>query len=87
MFYRFGRMLICVFTKLFYRFKVIGKENVSEKGRLILCANHTHILDPIFIAAATKRTIHFMAKKELFFWFVETNRFTFICDPRQPGRK
>lgn len=35
-------------------------------GRLILCANHTSMIDPVILAVFSKRQIHFMGKKELF---------------------
>lgn len=64
--YKIVRGLVRVFISLFYRFKIIGKENISNEGRLIICANHKHVFDPLFVAVCTRRIIHFMAKKELF---------------------
>lgn len=50
-----------------YGIKVRGKENIPE-GAVIVCANHSSILDPIFIAFAfgLKNHIHIMAKAELY---------------------
>lgn len=66
MLYKFVRGTIHILASLFYRFKIIGRENISDKGRMIICANHKHVFDPLFVAICTKRIIFFMAKKELF---------------------
>ncbi len=53
--------------KLVLRVRVIGLENVPEKGGFIVCANHTSATDPIAICCAMKdQRVRFMAKKELF---------------------
>lgn len=50
----------------FYRCTVEGIENIPEKGRVLVCSNHISLHDPIAIAAASKRQICYMGKKELF---------------------
>ncbi len=50
----------------FYRCKVEGEENIPEEGKLLVCSNHISLHDPIAIAAASKRQICYMGKKELF---------------------
>ena len=65
-FYRFIRGIAkIIFTPLF-RVKIIGMENVPKSGGVIMCANHTSLTDPIFLAINLKRQIHFMGKVELF---------------------
>lgn len=64
--YKIARGFVRIFISLFYRFKIIGKENISKEGKLIICANHRHVFDPLFVAVCTRRIVHFMAKKELF---------------------
>lgn len=56
-----------IYTKLFYKYEVIGAENVPDIGNIIIAANHKSNLDPVFIAAAIQnRKISVIAKKELF---------------------
>lgn len=55
-----------VLFKIVYRVKVEGKENIPKEQGYIICANHIHLFDPVFIDANTKHPIAFMAKKELF---------------------
>lgn len=65
-FYKFCRGICKFLYKIFFRFQVEGIEKVPEQGKLIVCANHINLLDPITLAIAIPRPIHFMAKKELF---------------------
>lgn len=66
MFYRIAIFFATIYVKIFYRLKVIGKENIPQLGRFIICAKHKSNLDAVFLACACPRKIHFMAKKELF---------------------
>ena len=61
-FYTFVKTYIGAIVKLFFRIKVVGRENIPEKGGYILCCNHTHFMDCITVAASTKRCVHFLAK-------------------------
>ena len=61
--YRFARAAF----GLFFWFDVKGKENIPEGGAMI-CANHSSMMDPIFVAFAfgIDCFTHFIAKVELF---------------------
>lgn len=48
-----------------YRIEVEGGERIPATGAAILAANHESLADPFFLAVATKRPIHYMAKAEL----------------------
>ena len=52
---------------IFYRIKVIGRENIND-GAALVCVNHSSVLDPIFIGLGlgNKHQPHIIAKKELF---------------------
>lgn len=63
--YRFLRPILTFLIKIVFRPKIIGKENLPKEGPIVLAGNHTNILDPVLLLACTKRTIHFLAKKEL----------------------
>nr|WP_251047407.1 lysophospholipid acyltransferase family protein [Planococcus sp. ISL-110] len=49
-----------------YRFEIIGSENFPKEGGILLCSNHIHALDPPVVGMTAPRTVHFMAKEELF---------------------
>lgn len=65
-FYKFVRALCNIIFKILYRINVKGLENVPMDNKLIVCSNHTSLLDPIVLAITIPREISFMAKKELF---------------------
>lgn len=67
MFFRFIYFVAAPFFKLLYRIKITGKENIP-KGSSVVCANHTSMLDPIFLAIAfgISENWLFMGKAELF---------------------
>lgn len=64
--YKILRPIITFLVILLYRPKIIGKENIKNKGRIILAGNHTHNFDSVLLISSTKRNIHFLAKSELF---------------------
>ena len=66
-FYDVGRHVLRPFYNLFWRSKVTGEENIPDEGGFILCANHVHLRDPLFLAVRLpKRHFYFLAKAELF---------------------
>ena len=64
--YHILRFLFKPLFLLLYRPKIYGKENIPVNGSLVIASNHKHAMDPLMIILATKRTIHFLAKIELF---------------------
>ena len=62
-------LLVVILKILFiplFRINIEGLENIDENDKIIVCANHKSLLDPIFLAIAIPRDLYFMAKKELF---------------------
>ena len=64
--YRILRQIIKGLFIVLYRPNIIGKENIPKEGRVVVCGNHTHNWDSPLLMCSTKRTIHFLAKDELF---------------------
>jgi len=64
--YRFSRFILLIFLKLFFDFKVEGKDNLPKKGGFILACNHVSYLDPVVLGAGCVRSVHFMARDTLF---------------------
>lgn len=48
------------------RWRIEGLEHVPESGAVIVVSNHLANADPLLLAAAFPRALHFMAKKEAF---------------------
>ena len=53
-------------ASVLYPPKVEGIENLPADGGCIICPNHLSMLDPVIIAAISKRRLRFMSKTELF---------------------
>lgn len=64
--YPLGKFLVSVICYPLYRIKVIGKEKFPKEGGVLLCTNHIDNLDPPVVGITCPRTVHFMAKEELF---------------------
>jgi len=64
--YRFSRFILLIFLKLFFDFKVEGRENLPKNGGFILACNHLSYLDPIALGSGCQRSVHFMARDTLF---------------------
>jgi 1-acyl-sn-glycerol-3-phosphate acyltransferase len=64
--YLFFRQLFRIMFRLFYRWKITGRENVPLSGGAIIAPNHISWFDPPAAGSALKRPLYFMAKKELF---------------------
>ena len=64
--YAIGKTLVKTALNPLYRFQVSGTENFPKTGGVLLCSNHIHALDPPVVGMTAPRTVHFMAKEELF---------------------
>lgn len=53
-------------SHVIYSTTYIGTENVTSEGKLIVACNHIGSSDPGFIVAGCPRTVHYMAKSDLF---------------------
>lgn len=60
------RSLLRPTTRLLFDAKVTGTENVPMQGPLVVACNHVSYLDPPMLGTWFPRTIHYMAKQELF---------------------
>ncbi len=59
--------VVDTFMRIFYDYEIIGKENVpKDGGKYIYAGNHVSIFDPPIVSFATRKTIAYMAKAELF---------------------
>ena len=52
--------------RFYYNPKIINKEVIPKEGPILIVGNHKHIYDQCLTIMATKRVIHYMAKKEYF---------------------
>ena len=64
--YKFFKPILGLIFRFYYNPKIIGKENIPKDGPIIVAGNHKHVMDQCGVILATKRPIHYMAKKEYF---------------------
>lgn len=63
---RLLRVILTPFFRIWFALKIIGAEHIPPNGAAIIAPNHKSFFDAFFIAVATKRSIRFMGKSELF---------------------
>jgi 1-acyl-sn-glycerol-3-phosphate acyltransferase len=69
MWYWILRSISIVFFKALFRLKVEGLENIPQKTNFIAVANHSSFLDPIVLATAIPRRIHWIALRGIYHAF------------------
>ena len=63
--YRFNRPIIKFLMKVFFRIEIVGSENIPLDEGVVLAGNHKSNFDCFLLISSTKRTIRFLAKREL----------------------
>ena len=64
--YKIFKPILGLIFRIHYNPKIIGKENIPKEGAIIVAGNHMHVMDQCGPILASKRPIHYMAKKEYF---------------------
>lgn len=64
--FRVVRAFLLAILRLTIGLKIRGTENMPKSGGVLIVANHLHNADPLVIAVACPRSLHYMAKRELF---------------------
>lgn len=60
------KVIYTFLLKLLFKPTIYGKENIPKEGSIIFVGNHINALDPVMVMYSTDRTIHYMAKQEIF---------------------
>jgi len=64
--YRILTPIMRILFRLYYNPKIINKGLIPKEGPILIVGNHKHVYDQCLTIMATKRVIHYMAKKEYF---------------------
>ncbi|GAA2625597.1 lysophospholipid acyltransferase family protein [Dactylosporangium fulvum] len=64
--YAIGKMVASPTTRLFWRPKIIGLDNVPRTGPAILASNHQSVIDSVMMGALMPRNVYFLAKDQYF---------------------
>lgn len=70
MLYNFLKILLRIIMIPFVKIEVQNMDNFPQKGPVLLACNHLSNWDPVILAIALPRKLHFMAKEELFKIFI-----------------
>jgi len=66
MIYWFVKFITLALFKLFYCFKIYGKENIPREGPYLICSNHCSFFDPVVICDAVRPRVYWVALKDLY---------------------
>ncbi len=64
--YKMFKPILSPIFKLYYNPRIENKKYLQQDGPIVVVGNHKHIMDQCLVIIATKRIIHYMAKKEYF---------------------
>ncbi len=64
--YKLLTPLMRILFRLYYNPKIINRSVIPKNGPILIVGNHKHVYDQCLTIMATKRVIHYMAKKEYF---------------------
>lgn len=65
-FYKMFSPIVSILFFIVFLPKVKGRENIPKKNAAILAGNHKSNLDCFMVILSTRRSVHFLAKAELF---------------------
>src|SRR5678815_5477171 len=60
------RVLLWFLSRIIYRVKVLGKENIPGKGGALLVSNHMSFVDVVLISAAANRPVRFLIFSDVY---------------------
>jgi acyl-[acyl-carrier-protein]-phospholipid O-acyltransferase/long-chain-fatty-acid--[acyl-carrier-protein] ligase len=60
------RVLLWFLSRIIYRIKILGKENIPQNGGALLVSNHMSFVDVVLISAANNRPIRFLIFRDVY---------------------
>ncbi|MES2979999.1 MAG: MFS transporter [Pseudomonadota bacterium] len=60
------RFIALIASRLVYRFRITGQDNIPAKGAAVLTCNHVSFIDPVLLMAASSRPIYFVMDHRIF---------------------
>jgi acyl-[acyl-carrier-protein]-phospholipid O-acyltransferase/long-chain-fatty-acid--[acyl-carrier-protein] ligase len=66
------RLILWMFTHSIYRIKVVGRDNIPERGGALFVCNHVSFIDALLLMASTDRPLRPIVFKGIYdLWFVK----------------
>jgi len=60
------RLVIGLWVRLSYRYRVHGREHLPRHGAAVLVCNHVSFIDPLLVGVATRRKVRFVMDHRIF---------------------
>jgi len=60
------RLVLWLLTHSVYRIRVVGRENIPERGGALFVSNHMSFVDALLLIGSTDRRIRFLMEEELY---------------------
>ncbi len=60
------RLVLWLLTHSVYRIRVVGRDNIPERGGALFVSNHMSFVDALLLIASTDRRIRFLMEEELY---------------------
>ncbi len=60
------RLILWLGTRLFFRIRVMGRDNIPERGGALFVCNHLSLADALLLQASTDRPIRFIMLKAIY---------------------
>ena len=60
------RLVLWLLTHSVYRIRIVGRDNVPERGGALFVSNHMSFVDALLLIASTDRRIRFLMEEELY---------------------
>lgn len=60
------RLVLWMLTNTIYRIRILGRDNIPERGGALFVANHMSFADALFIVASTDRRVRFIMHSDFF---------------------
>lgn len=86
--YQILKAPLALLFKTYYKPTIINANVIPKEGPILIVGNHKHLFDQCLPIISTKRTIHYMAKKEYFDSWKTRWFFKFVgCIPVDRSKK
>ena len=60
------RFVLWLLTRTLYRVRVLGRDNIPEKGGALFVCNHVSFVDALLLIASTDRRVRFIMFSEIY---------------------
>ncbi|MBF0408232.1 MAG: MFS transporter [Candidatus Riflebacteria bacterium] len=60
------RFVLWIITHTIYRIKIVGRDNIPDKGGALFISNHLSFVDALLVIASTDRFVRFIMAKEYY---------------------